>query len=123
MTPLHWAAQYGNADICQLILKNVENKNPKDSYGGTPLHCAAIHGSKEICDLFLENCDILDKNPKNHYGQTPLHWAAEHGHVEVCRSFLDILAVTDPQNNRSQTPKTLASRNNYNQIVNLFNEY
>ena len=35
-TPLHAAAEKCNGDICQLITKNVEDKNPADDSGSTP---------------------------------------------------------------------------------------
>ena len=35
-TPLHAAAQKCEGNICQLITKNVEEKNPTDDFGRTP---------------------------------------------------------------------------------------
>ena len=37
-TPLHLAAKYGQLTICQLILDNVDNKNPLRNDKWTPLH-------------------------------------------------------------------------------------
>ena len=79
-TPLHLAAQNGHMKICQLIIGNVADKNPK-ALGWTPLHFAAQKGQMEICKLILEN--ITEKNPANMCGQTPKCLAIENGHEEI----------------------------------------
>ena len=66
--------------ICQLIIGNVADKNPK-ALGWTPLHFAAQKGQMEICQLILEN--ITEKNPANMCGQTPKSLAIENGHEEI----------------------------------------
>ena len=63
------AAQHGYLAVCQLIIKNVEDKNPRDQNGRTPLHLAAENGHLAICQLILEN--VQDKNPKDRWGCTP----------------------------------------------------
>ena len=79
-TPLHLAAQNGHLKICQLILGNVHDKNPK-ALGWTPLHFAAQKGQFEACKLILGY--ITEKNPKNMCGQTPKSLAIENGHQEI----------------------------------------
>ena len=60
-TPLHYAAESGYLAICQLIITNVEDKNPglRSSGGLTPLHLAATKGHYDICQLFMENIPEL----------------------------------------------------------------
>ena len=70
----------------ELILENVEEKNPKDSNSVTPLHLAAQMGHFEMCKLIIEN--VLERNPKNSNGNTPLHYAAQGGHLEVCQLIM-----------------------------------
>ena len=65
------AIQDERTDIAQLIIDNVEDKNPADNYGETPLHRAAEKGHTEICRMIIEN--VEDKNPANNNGKTPLH--------------------------------------------------
>ena len=80
-TPLHLAADRGQLGAYQLIMENVDNKNPINSitdemrwkymkrrdvyelgsYGITPLHLAAKNGHLSVCKLIIEN--VFDKNP------------------------------------------------------------
>ena len=39
-TALHKAARNGHLSVCQLIVENVDDKNPKNSSGRTPLDLA-----------------------------------------------------------------------------------
>ena len=73
-TQLHIAAFRGYFDICQLILENVEEKNPANKMGKTPLHLAAQGGHLGIVQLIIKN--VEQKNPPDEDGNTPLHYAA-----------------------------------------------
>ena len=61
VTPLHWAALRGHLDICQLLIENIDAKNPATNRGVTPMHLAADMGHLEICSLIIEN--VVDRNP------------------------------------------------------------
>ena len=69
ITPFHLAAERGDFQVCQEIMENSHDKNPKSINGWTPLHLAAKNGHLLVCQLIVENID--DKNPKNQWGQTP----------------------------------------------------
>jgi len=73
-TPFHLAAKRGYLPVCQFIIANADDKNPKDDRGMTPLHVAAQYGHLQICELIIANTD--DKGPKSDVGYTPLHSAA-----------------------------------------------
>ena len=92
-TPLHLAAQNGHMKICQLIIGNVADKNPK-ALGWTPLHFAAQKGQMEICQLILEN--IKEKNPANMCGQTPKSLAIENGHEEIALLIDEAMSSNGP---------------------------
>ena len=84
-TPLHFAANNGHLEICQLIMNNVDDKNPNANWAGeaSPYHLAAEKGHVEVCKLFLET--LTDKNPMDNWEKigTPLHLAIEHGHFQI----------------------------------------
>jgi ankyrin repeat protein len=51
MTPLHWAAKYGQLEMVKLLLENAEDKNPADNEDKTPLLLAEVEGHVEIVKL------------------------------------------------------------------------
>ena len=56
------AADYYLA-ICQLIAKNIKDKNPKDNDGQTPRDYADIDEHPEIVDFFTEKNVAKDQKP------------------------------------------------------------
>ena len=54
-TPLYKAAKNGHYEVCQLIISNVNEKNPASHDGFTPLHFATKHGQYKICNLIGKN--------------------------------------------------------------------
>ena len=84
-TPLHTAAKYGDLSGCKLILDNVENKNPANSYENTPLHQAAGNGHLDICRLIIEN--VNNKHPFDNFGDTPKDLAVGYNHADVSHLF------------------------------------
>ena len=68
-TPLHLAAHNGHLAVCDFILQNAMDINPKDSEGWTPLHSAAQKGHMEVYNFLLGK--IEDKNPIDSHGITP----------------------------------------------------
>ena len=80
-TPLHVAAKRGCFEMCQLIVMEIDNKNPKDFQGYTPLHYAAEEGHYQICKLFIKNG--MQLNVKNNSDKMPLTLAYEKGHENV----------------------------------------
>ena len=86
-TLLHNAAKNGHFKVCKLIMDNLEDKNPVDSYGWTPLHSAAQNGHLEIVQYIMEYLE--DKNPEDKDGWTPLHAAAHKGYLKVCQLIME----------------------------------
>ena len=87
MTPFHMAAKHGHFSICELIINNVEDKNPKNVDGETPLHYAVEGGFLEICKLIIEK--VIDKNPKDECGITPLDHAVTTGNLAIFKLIFD----------------------------------
>ena len=86
-TPIHLAARRGFLAVCQEIMENADDKNPKDRDGWTPLHKAAENGHLSVCLLIVENVD--DKNPKDNSGRTPLQWAVRFNHLGIKKLIED----------------------------------
>ena len=86
-TPFHLAAERGYTPVCQQIMENADDKNPKDISGWTPLHWAASNGHLSVCQLIVENVD--DKNPKSNGGMTPLQLAVFSNHLGIKKLIED----------------------------------
>ena len=69
------AAHNGHLAVCDFILQNAIDINPKDSEGWTPLHSAAQKGHMEIYNFLLERTE--DKNPIDDHGITPFDFINE----------------------------------------------
>ena len=118
LTVLHYAAINGHLDIVQLIVTNVENKNPANDFGTTPLHRAASYGHLDICQLIVEN--VKNKNPAHKgNGSTPLHRAAWNGHFDICKLIIENVENKHPVDNSGRTPKDLVPQGRYD-ILKLF---
>lgn len=73
LTLLHWAADRGNFEISEFLLKNFSDPNAKDFEGQTPLHFAVSCSHFEIVKLLLKFG--ADAKIQNSDGQTA---------VEIC---------------------------------------
>ena len=69
-TPFHAAVNSGHLKLCEMILDNLTDKNPKNNKGETALHVAAYHGHTEICKMILDKSE--NKNPKGMYNRLSL---------------------------------------------------
>ena len=97
-TPLHYASDQGQFEICEFIVDNVDDKNPTvgNGNGWTPLHHAAYRGHLAVYELISQH--VLDKNPKRiEYGMTPLHQAAIDGQFEIVRFMVSIVNEINPR--------------------------
>ena len=91
-----WLLLYkGYYQICKIIIKEVQDKNPRDTKGRTPLHAAAAKGFEKICKLIIDN--VVDKNPADNVGNTPYQSASTNGHKNVCKLILDSKKPTTNQ--------------------------
>jgi ankyrin repeat protein len=62
ITPLHVAVCFGHTGGCELIMRQIDEKDPRDDLGWTPLHYIAQYGcvTYEVIMISVEN-----KNPGN----------------------------------------------------------
>ena len=115
--PFHLSAERGYLPVCQQIIDNVDEKNPKDFYEKTPFHFAAENGHLSVCQLILENVD--DKNPRDYNGKTPFHFAAENGHFEICQLIIANVDDKNPKDDWKITPLHNAAESGHFEICQL----
>ena len=79
-TPLHWAAQEGFSQICNLLLERDADVNLPDNEGFTPLEVAVTKNQVGIVKKILESNANIHINRQ---GFTPLHASVAAGSEEV----------------------------------------
>ena len=106
--------------VCNLMLDNMEDKNPNCELYGTALHRVARDDNLPMFKLIYEK--IENKNPKNpNNGSTPLHIAAENGCSKITRFILENSKADDINlpNTFDQTPLHLAEEYDHKEICKL----
>ena len=125
-TPLHFAANMNNFEVCQAIIENddVIDKNPENYDRLTPLHLAAEGGYLQICELIISKTE--DKNPMQDGfpAWTPLHFAANNAHLEVCQLIIANVDDKNPNANWAgeASPYHLAAEKGHVEVCKLFLE-
>jgi|GEM_PF-2793428 len=85
------AAEYGNIDLIEAILKSGIDVNIKRVDGTTPLYLAALNGKKDTVITLIKHG--ADQSISNSKGKTPLDAARMAGHEEIA-NYLDSLSQT-----------------------------
>ena len=94
MTPLTYAATWGNANAMAILLENGADVNHKDKVGDTALH-EVCRGDVTENERYIECARVLleDKNcdvdAKNELGATALHVASHGGNTEMIELLCD----------------------------------
>ena len=120
-TPLSYAAEYGQAEIAELLINRGADINVRSNKGATPLLFAIEHKHKNIVDILLKlNADIsipLETGSDYHTkfkvvaGDTPLHVASKLGSTRIICSLLNKNANIETLNNQHLTPVDVAIKN------------
>jgi uncharacterized protein len=102
-TALHWAAQQGNEQIVDLLLKAGASAGAANTFGVVPLSLAVESGNAAIVDRLLRAG--ARATAALAAGETVLHTAARVGNPEVIKLLLAAGAKVDAaEDTRSQTP-------------------
>ena len=129
---LNRAVQLGYIGVYQLMVENMDNKNPsgegmfRHCQGETPLHSAAKNGHVELCQIIMDN--LADKNPPGMYkALTPLHLAARYGHFGVCELILNQIDIKNPKAkyfvlDGGYTPREVANAHGHQDICVLIDD-
>lgn len=110
MSPLHWAAELGRADLAEVLLEAGANTGAVTRLGDyTPLHVAAKASATDVARaLVAGGADPMARTSAG--GVTPLHYAAAAGSSELVSVLLGAGAevdVTEPM--WEQTPLMFAA--------------
>ncbi|MFC1604811.1 ankyrin repeat domain-containing protein [Planctomycetota bacterium] len=142
-TPLHFAAEAGQADVAEYLITSGADVNAENIRGETPLQFAADKGHKEVAELliakgaevssihvaarigasaqvatFLE--EGTDINAKDALGQTALHHAARAGYKEIVELLLAHGAdVNIGEDSYNRTAAEFAMNGGHDKIVEL----
>ncbi|CAK9116673.1 unnamed protein product [Durusdinium trenchii] len=119
-TPLLLAADCGQLNVLEVLLKNGANQaatTSEEDFRWTALHLAALKGREKIVVALLEAG--AEKDCQDRGGQTALMWAAVNGHVEVVRLLLDAGAEKDCQDRDGFTALSYAAEIRHVAMVQL----
>lgn len=98
ITPLFYAAAFGNEETVTLLLQRgaaPDTAAERFWMVSVPLHFAAMRGRTGICALLLDHGAGVDS--RNRFGYTSLLLAGRWGHIETARLLLDRGADVDAQ--------------------------
>ncbi len=120
MTPLHYAASRGRAEVAGFLIEHGADLDARNSTGLTPLHGAAWWNRTNVAEILLEaGADI---EARDHFGDTPLHTAATQGRVPVINLLAQHGADIEARNDEGLTPRELAVRHRNDQAVSRLDE-
>lgn len=111
MTPLHWAAGYGQNSTVEFLLKSGANPNFKSTGGKTPLMLAASKGFFHVVKSLIT--DGVSLNETDDTGNSALIYAAHQDHALVIQELVRNGADMNIMNINGQTAysMSLAKRN------------
>lgn len=105
-TPLHYAAEAGNADAVALLLDLGADVDSRSHSQSTPLYRAARGGDiRTVTELLKRGADV---NAKTWDGWTPAHEAARSGDKEVWEALLAANADMEAETSNGQKPGDVA---------------
>lgn len=108
-SPLHYAAQNGQYEMVDVLLKAGLSRDARTKVDRTPLHYASQEGHSEIVSLLIWYG--ADVEAKDMLKMTPLHWAVEKGHIDVVQILLAHGATSNGMNKFDKTPLDIALSN------------
>ncbi|GFQ74066.1 ankyrin-3 [Trichonephila clavata] len=110
-TALHLAAENGQVNFVNMLIRKKEDVESQTDLNDTPLHLAALYGHLEVVKtLILRGADI---NARSMADETPLHCAAQNGNMEIVKILLDHKAELNALDISFQVPLSDAARNGH----------
>lgn len=120
-TAIHWAVQYEQDSVVQLLLTHGADPDRPDAdeNGFRALHNAAGFGNTSIMRRLL--VAGADPNSTVKGMGTPLHNAAAYGHMECVQMLADYGANLTVRDSDKHTPADYADENGHKSIVEWLN--
>ncbi|CAK9046960.1 Ankyrin repeat and protein kinase domain-containing protein 1 (Protein kinase PKK2) (Sugen kinase 288) (SgK288) (X-kinase) [Durusdinium trenchii] len=109
------AAEEGDGQKAQRLLKQLADPNGSEGEGWTPLHIAAINGNVDVCRSLMEALAELTRT--NSDGSTALHVAAWSGQLQMMRVLCNARASANAAQNEGWAPLHIASRHGHAHVV------
>lgn len=111
MSPLMYAATYGNYELAEFLLERKARVLSKDKYKRTPLIMAVRNGHTRLASLLLQHGS--DWKHLDSSNNTPLHYAAGAGFIECINLLIKHGAEVNAANSWKVSPITIAMLNNH----------
>ncbi|KAK7083896.1 hypothetical protein SK128_008567 [Halocaridina rubra] len=103
MTPLHYAAKYGNVNVMKLLVERGANIKAKAADNQEALHYAAIFGTEQGIRFLISKG--ADSNAQTKLlGLSALHIAVANGHVDASNALIENNAFLNIKDNNGLTP-------------------
>ena len=130
-TPLHYAAQNGSEELCEMLLSFHAPLETRKEYGATALHLAVIKGHAGVCRLLIRQGAVINSrlNPDLVTGVSelglaiPLHLAALAGNKEIVALLLELGADRTATTQVGDTPQMLAEKRGHVEVAALLATY
>jgi len=121
-TPLQMAVANGQTAAAEWMLDHGGDPNVKGPMGGTALHLACTSGNARITTALIQHGAAV--NAQDDIARAaPLHYCALHGLSDVAEVLLAAGADVSARSDENLTPLKLATKMEYQQMVDLLQRY